>query len=62
MITLYESSVKSVFIDRGDEELYRSIEHCCIVTVNKAAFFDLFEVNATGKCCPRESAVGNDCR
>ena len=57
MITLYESSVKSVFlfIDSGDEELYRSTEHCCIVTVNKAAFFDLFEANATGKCCPRES-------
>ena len=48
--------LKVFFIDRGDEELYRSTEHCCIVTVNKAAFFDLFEGNATGKCCPRESA------
>lgn len=54
--------LKVFFIDRGDEELYRSTEHCCIVTVNKAAFSDLFEVNATGKCCPRESAVGNDFR
>lgn len=53
--------LKVFFIDRGDEELYRSTEHCCIVTVNKAALFDLFEGNATGKCCPRESAVGNDC-
>lgn len=56
MITLYESSVKRVFlfIYSGDEELNRSTEHCCIVTVNKTAFFDLsdlFEENATGKCC-----------
>ena len=64
MITLYESSVKSVFlfICSGGEELYRSTKHCCIVMVNKAALFDLLEGNATGKCCLRESVVGNDCR
>lgn len=45
MITLHKSSLKSVFLFlySGDEELYRPTEHCCVVTVNKAAFFDLFE-------------------